>query len=83
MMASIVQMERALITERTCTGLKAAKLQGRTGGRKRKMTNGKLESAKKLLSSGALLKGVAKGLGVSIPTLYRWIPSASWLSAYG
>ena len=41
------------------------------------MTDSKLESARKLLGSGALRKDVAKDLGISIPTLYRWIPSAA------
>jgi DNA invertase Pin-like site-specific DNA recombinase len=36
------------------------------------MTDSKIESAKKLLASGVPPKDVAKNLGVSIPTLYRW-----------
>ena len=51
-MASLAQMERELIAERTKAGLAAAKAQGRVGGRKRKMTQSKIESAKKLLASG-------------------------------
>ena len=74
-MASLAQMERELITERTKAGLDAAKKLGRVGGRKRKMTYSKLANAKKLLESGALPKDVAKDLGVSIVTLYRWIPA--------
>ena len=75
-MASLAQMERELIAERTKAGLAAAKAQGRVGGRKRKMTQSKIESAKKLLASGVLPKDVAQNLGVSIPTLYRWIPAS-------
>ena len=75
-MASLAQMERELIAERTKAGLAAAKAQGRIGGRKRKMTQSKIESAKKLLASGVLPKDVAQNLGVSIPTLYRWIPAS-------
>lgn len=75
-MASLAQMERELIAERTKAGLAAAKLLGRVGGRKRKMTSSKIESAKKLLASGVLPKEVAKNLGVSVPTLYRWIPAS-------
>jgi DNA invertase Pin-like site-specific DNA recombinase len=77
MMASLAQMERELIAERTKAGLAAAKVQGRIGGRKRKMTISKIESAKKLLASGSLPKDVAYNLGVSVPTLYRWIPASS------
>ncbi len=46
-----------------------------TGGRKRTMTDSKLASAKKLLESGISPKDVAKDLGVSLATLYRWIPA--------
>lgn len=78
-MASLAQMERELIAERTKAGLEAARLLGRTGGRKRKMSESKLESAKKLLASGIPPKEVAKNLGISVPTLYRWIPAAGAL----
>ena len=47
-----------------------------TGGRKRTMTDSKLASAKKLLESGISPKDVAKDLGVSLATLYRWIPAS-------
>jgi DNA invertase Pin-like site-specific DNA recombinase len=64
-------MERELTVERTRAGLEVAKQLGRKGGRKPKMTDSKIESAKKLLASGCR-QDVAKNLGVSIPTLYRW-----------
>jgi serine/threonine protein kinase len=76
-MASLAQMERELIVERTCAGLEAARRLGRTGGRKRRMTDSKIQSARKLLASGTPPKEVAKNLGVSVPTLYRWIPAGS------
>ena len=41
------------------------------------MTDSKIESAKKLLANGVLPRDVAKNLGVSVPTLYRWIPAAA------
>ena len=74
-MASLAQMERELIVERTKAGLESAKRLGRVGGRKRTMTDSKLASAKKLLESGIPPKDVAKDLGVSLATLYRWIPA--------
>ena len=76
-MAALAQMERELITERTRAGLAAAKARGRLGGRKRKMTKAKLEAARKLLAAGTPPKEVAENLGVSVPTLYRWIPAAA------
>lgn len=74
-MASLAEMERELIVERTRAGLKAAREMGRTGGRRRLMTDSKIEAAKRLLNSGIPAKEVAVNLGVSIPTLYRWIPA--------
>jgi DNA invertase Pin-like site-specific DNA recombinase len=38
-MASLAQMERELIVERTRAGLAAARKLGRVGGRKRRMTD--------------------------------------------
>lgn len=76
-MASLAQMERELIIERTRAGLQAAKNQGRLGGRKRRMTESRIESARRLLSTGVLPKDVARNLGVSIATLYRWVPASS------
>jgi len=76
-MASLAQMERELTVERTKAGLIAARQQGRIGGRKRKMTDSKIESAKKLLASGVPPKEVAENLGISIPTLYRWLPASA------
>ena len=49
-MAGLAQMERELILERTRAGLEAARLQGRLGGRKRGMTDGKVQAARKLLA---------------------------------
>jgi DNA invertase Pin-like site-specific DNA recombinase len=76
-MASLAQMERELLVERTRAGLAAARRRGRLGGRKRQMTPGKVESARKLLRSGVAPREVAQNLGVSIPTLYRWVPAAN------
>ena len=76
-MASLAEMERELIVERTRAGLEVARQLGRKGGRKPKMTESKIESAKKLLASGVPPKDVAKNLGVSIPTLYRWVPASA------
>lgn len=75
-MASLAQMERELLIERTKAGLDAAKKRGRIGGRKRSMTPSKVEAAKKLLAEGMPPRDVAQNLGVSIPTLYRWCPAS-------
>jgi DNA invertase Pin-like site-specific DNA recombinase len=72
-MASLAEMERELVVERTRAGLEVA----RQVGRKRKMTESKIESARRLLASGVAPGDVAKDLGVSVPTLYRWLPASS------
>lgn len=75
-MAALAQMERELIRERTKAGLAAARERGRTGGRPRKMTETKIEAARQLLSKGMPPKDVASSLGISVPTLYRWVPAS-------
>ena len=75
-MASLAEMERELTVERTRAGLEVARLLGRKGGRRRQMTESKIESAKKLLANGVPPRDVATNLGVSVPTLYRWIPAS-------
>ena len=74
-MASLAEMERELIAERTRAGLEAARKMGRTGGRRRLMTDSKIKSARKLLANGVPPREVAQNLGVSVPTLYRWVPA--------
>lgn len=75
-MASLAQMERELVVERTRAGLAAARKLGRIGGRKRRMTEGKVRAARKLLGDGTSPREVATSLGVSVPTLYRWLPAS-------
>lgn len=77
-MASLAEMERELTIERTRAGLQVARQLGRIGGRKRQMTDSKIASARKLLTSGVPPRDVAQNLGVSVPTLYRWIPASSY-----
>jgi DNA invertase Pin-like site-specific DNA recombinase len=76
-MASLAQMERELIVERTRAGLAAARKLGRVGGRKRRMTDSKIKAAHRLLAGGTLPRDVAENLGVSVPTLYRWLPASA------
>jgi DNA invertase Pin-like site-specific DNA recombinase len=76
-MASLAQMERELIVERTRAGLAAARKLGRIGGRKRRMTDNKIKAARRLLTGGTPPRAVAENLGVSVPTLYRWLPASA------
>lgn len=70
-MAAMAEMERDLIRERTRAGLDAAKVRGRTGGRRKVMDAGKIDAARKLLDAGTPATDVAKNLGVGRATLYR------------
>jgi len=45
------------------------------------MTTSKLEATGRLLSSGTPARDVAESLGVSLATLYRWLPAAGRPSA--
>jgi DNA invertase Pin-like site-specific DNA recombinase len=76
-MASLAEMERELMVERTRAGLEIARQLGRKGGRTRQMTDSKIESARTLLAKGVHPRDVAKNLGVSVPTLYRWVPATA------
>lgn len=73
-MAALASMERDLIVERTNAGLEAARDRGRVGGRRRKMTETKIESAQTLLAQGQSPADVAASLGISRATLYRHVP---------
>ena len=76
LMAAIAEFERDLIRERTMHGLKAAKAKGRIGGRPRQMTEDKIDAVRTLLENGTPVKDAAVAVGVSVPTLYRWLPGS-------
>jgi DNA invertase Pin-like site-specific DNA recombinase len=71
--ASFAQMERDLLIERTRAGQASALAAGKSIGRKKVMTDSKLRSAQRLLAGGVSYADTAKDLGVSVPTLYRWM----------
>ncbi|EBA14053.1 recombinase family protein [Roseobacter sp. CCS2] len=75
--AAIAEFERDLIRERTQAGLNAARAKGRIGGRPRRMTQEKIAAVRELLASGTAVKDAAAAVGVSVPTLYRWLPGSS------
>lgn len=81
LMASLAEMERGLIRERTRAGLAAARRAGRVGGRRPLLDAKKKAAALNLFAAGTLPKDVAKILGVSVPTLYRHIPAQAQAEA--
>ena len=73
MMASIPELERDIIVERTNAELEAARSRGRKGGRPKK-SNKKIEQALKLYDSKELsIYEIAEATGVSRATLYRYL----------
>lgn len=76
-MAALAEMERELMRERTRAALDVARRAGKRGGRPLRMTDKKIDAAKKLLLSNTSPRDVASMLGISIPTLYRHVPASS------
>jgi DNA invertase Pin-like site-specific DNA recombinase len=74
---ALAEFERGIIRERTMAGLDAARANGKTLGAKPKLTEKDLAAAKAMLAGGELtVAEVAEKLGVSRPTLYRYLPKA-------
>lgn len=74
---ALAEFERGLIRERTLAGLEAARARGRRGGRKRGMGDEDIKAARLLLADPEMTAAtVAKRCGVSVATLYRYIPKA-------
>lgn len=72
-MASLSELERDILSERTKGGLEAARARGRKGGRP-KVNNKKLELAMKMYKSKDYsIKQIVEATGVSQATLYRYI----------
>jgi DNA invertase Pin-like site-specific DNA recombinase len=70
--AALAEFEREIIRERTTAGLSAARARGRRGGRRPKMTPGKLATARTLYDGKAhTMEQIAEIVGVSRATLYR------------
>ena len=75
--SAIAEFEREIIRERTMAGLEAAHSRGRKGGRPRALSDKDLKQAKVLLKDPEItVKDVAKRLGISPSTLYRYLPAA-------
>lgn len=74
-LASVAEMERELIKERTIAGLAAVRAKGGSGGgRKAAMTPEKIDTARKLLAAGDKPAKIAKLLQVGLSTFYRHCP---------
>lgn len=72
-MAAFAQLERDTMIERTRAGLAAAAANGRKGGRPRKVDHADAAKARALRDKGVLAADIAKMLGVSRATAYRYL----------
>ncbi|NRG47665.1 recombinase family protein [Bacillus sp. CRN 9] len=75
-MASIAELERDIISERTKSGLQAARSRGKTGGRPTKKED-KVEIAIRMYKSKDYsIKEITEMTGLSKTTLYRYLEKA-------
>ncbi|MFL0179208.1 recombinase family protein [Mycobacterium sp. SMC-15] len=72
-MAAFAQLERDTMIERTRAGLAAAAANGRKGGRPRKVDVADAAKARSLRDKGIAATDIAKMLGVSRATVYRYL----------
>lgn len=75
-LGALGQMERELIQERVKAGLISARKRGRIGGKPR-VSQDKIDLARRELSEGRTYPDVAKIIGVHPQTLYRLVPVRS------
>lgn len=74
---ALAEFERGVIRERTTAGLDAARGRGRKGGRPQKLKADDLKAAKAMLADHEInVEDIARRLGVSPATLYRYLPAA-------
>ena len=70
-MGALAEFERDLIKERTKSGMRAAKKQGKHVGRPKALSEGQIQHMKELLDAGKTQAEVAELLGVSANTIGR------------
>ena len=74
MTASIAELDRDIIRERTLAGLAAARAQGRRGGRKKSITEGQKLEAKRLADAGELsITDICKKVDISRASYCRLV----------
>jgi DNA invertase Pin-like site-specific DNA recombinase len=63
-LVSLAEMERALISERTKAGLRAAREQGRMGGRPKSISQERIDRALQLVDGGMSTRKASKETGI-------------------
>ena len=75
--AAVAEMERALLIERTMSGLAASRARGRVGGRKPSLTPAQARRVRQLYEARDLtVQEIADTCGVSRQTVYRYVNAA-------
>jgi DNA invertase Pin-like site-specific DNA recombinase len=75
--AAFAQLERDIMIERIRAGLAAAAANGRKGGRPRKVDAADAAKARSLRDKGINAADIAKMLGVSRATIYRYLADSA------
>ncbi|BBY47639.1 DNA invertase [Mycolicibacterium arabiense] len=76
-MAAFAELERDTMIERTRAGLAAAAADGRKGGRPQKEDHSAVTKARSMREKGINASDIAKMLGVSRATVYRYLADLS------
>jgi DNA invertase Pin-like site-specific DNA recombinase len=82
--AALAEFERELIRERTMAGLAAARARGRKGGRKFALTKAQVRLAQVAMGKkGTVVGDLCKELGITRPTIYRYVGPDGKIREYG
>lgn len=76
MLAAFAQFERSLSKERQKEGVQIAKAKGMYRGRKQEMTEQRIAELRQRVEAGEAKAAVAKDMGISRDTLYRYLQQA-------
>src|SRR5215217_7044483 len=75
--SSLAQFEREIIKERTQAGLQAARARGRTGGRRKALTENQVQQLRQLAADPEhSVEEICKTFGISRMTFYRYVKTA-------
>lgn len=74
MLGAVAEFERAIIKERQREGVQLAKARGAYKGRKQEMTEERVAEIRERIAAGEPKAKIAKDLGISRDTLYRYAP---------
>lgn len=82
--AALAEFERDLISERTKAALAAARARGRMGGAKFSLTKAQVRLAQAAMGNReTVVSELCKELGITKPTLYRYVAPNGSLRDYG